>query len=127
MTTQDYFKIGSRVKYLRHDTELKVCAEVGILRAIFLDPKNRLMAQVKNGENAHNVHYITLDFPPGLVKDYKDLLQDIRGTSNDGDKIVDDTVKRYNLMVEGLTSKLLGKPVELESVEVDEEDERDDG
>lgn len=120
MTTQEYFKIGSEVKYLRHDTELKVFQERGIVRAIFIDPNDRLMAQVKNGDNAYNVHYSTLNYEQSMVKPYKDLLQDIRGTSDEGDLLVQEIVDQYNLKVQIFTTALLGEPLVLHTVETKE-------
>ena len=120
MSTQEYFKIGSRVKYLRHDTDLEVHEEVGIVRAIFMDQDNRLMVQVKNGENAHNVHYTSVNYNLSLVKDYKDLLQDIRSTSSEGDTLVDEIVQRYNKTVQAVTTNLLGEPIEVADLEEDE-------
>lgn len=111
MQISSYVKINSEIKYLRHDTELKVYEETGIVRAIFLDPDNRLMAQVKNGDNAYNVHYCTLNYDKDMVKQYKDLLQVIRSVSDEGDLKVSETVKEYNNKVQEHTSFLLGEPL----------------
>jgi len=115
METQEYIKIGTQVKYLRHDGELKVYQEKGIVRALFIDPDGRLMAQVKNGDNAYNVHYSTLDYKQPMIKVYKDLLQDIRSTSGEGDKLVQEIVDKYNEEVQNMTSSLLGKPLDIEA------------
>lgn len=117
MNTQEYFEIGSEVKYLRHDTELKVYEEHGILRAIFIDPSNRLMAQVRNGENGWNVHYCTLreagaEYESDFVDEYTNLLQAIRGISSEGDAIVQNVVEEYNGQVEDATSAVLGEPLD---------------
>lgn len=112
MNTQEYFKIGSEVKYLRHDTDLEVFEEVGIVRAIFIGVDDRLMAQMKSGDDAHNVHYITLGYEQSLIKEYKDLLQDIRSTSDDGDLLVEDIVDEYNGRVQDMTTALMGEPLE---------------
>lgn len=117
MSTKEYFKIGSQVNYLRHDNKLEVFEESGTLRAIFLNPDGRLMAQVKNGEEAYNVHYATLFHGGEMIKEYKDLLQDIRSTAGEGDDKASEVVAEYAKLVDGLTTALMGEVVEIEEIE----------
>lgn len=116
MLEMNYYQIGSEVSYLRHDTDLVVHEEVGTIRAIFLDQSERLMAQVKNGSNAHNVHYGTIGYDAGMVAAYTKVLQDIRDTSDEGDDKVNDVVVKYNAKVDNLTTELFGEPVSLEVI-----------
>lgn len=122
MDIQEYIKIGSEIKYMRHDNDLIVHKESGIVRAIFVDQQNRLMVQVKRGENAYNVHYSTLcdEHSDESAKKYGELLQNIRTTSDEGDALVQDIVEQYNGQVQNLTTAALGEPIEFEIIEFNE-------
>lgn len=118
MITQKYFKIGTEITYLRHDNELVIHRERGIVRAIFVDQNDRLMVQVKVGENAYNVNYsMVFDLDSNekgkeKLAQYKKLLKDIRDTSDTGDCLVDKIVAEYNGKVQDITTAVLGAPVE---------------
>ncbi|MCK5605237.1 hypothetical protein KAR91_25320 [Candidatus Pacearchaeota archaeon] len=117
MNTQEYVKIGSTVKYLRHDTELTVHKGSGVVRAIFVDQDDRLMVQVLEGgdkQSARNVHYATLceEHSDEAVKKYDELLKNIRTTSDEGDALVTEVVDKYNGQVQDLTTGLFGEPVD---------------
>ena len=116
MNTQDYFRIGSEVKYLRHDAELEVHEERGVIRSIMMDADNRLMIQVlQDGdkEKPRNVHYATINYDQSMIKNYKDVLQDIRSIADEGTEIQMETVKLYNGKVQEITNVVFGEPVAL--------------
>lgn len=105
-----YPKLGTKQSYIKITPENETIEGSGIVKAIFFDPSGREMAQVEDGENIHNVDLITLSASENTKKRYIDTMNEVRRLSEEGNKLAQEVVSKYNSLVEDEYNKLLGKP-----------------
>jgi len=111
MKNKLYAQIGSIVTYIRSNEKGEVNTGTGSVQAIFLDPRNRLMARVKDGEKDYNVDYSTLGYSEDTLREYKECLSQVMKITKEGNDLVQKTVASYNAKVEAAYAKFLGNPV----------------
>lgn len=108
-----YPEIGTTVKFIRVDTEKKeVTGGEGTVRAIFIDPKGRLMVQVMDEDKqARNIDLACVNPSLELRTKYEALNIEIEEITEEGNNLVKETVEVYNKKVDDAYSRLLGNPL----------------
>ena len=112
--TSDYPQIGETVSFLRADEQGAVTAGNGIVQAIHLDPRKRIMVLVKEGDEAHNVDIMTINWTEDTREDYEKCLVVVAELTSEGNELVRKTVDAYNVRVKDTYNGVLGHPVEIE-------------
>ena len=121
----EYPAIGTQVPYLRADDEGNIFDGVGTVMAIYLDPRNRLMVRIKQGQQDYNVDFIGLNYSEDTRKAYQDVIDRVKSVTVEGNEMVKATVASYNRKVDAIYSELLGDPVDVDLVDDSTDDSPD--
>lgn len=113
--------LGKLVKYIRADEAGELHEGEGSVQAVFLDPRNRAMVRVKDGEHDFNVDLMAINPDKAIFAAYDDLHKRVKEVSEEGNELVKVTVECYNAKVEDIYSELLGEPVEVETADDEQE------
>lgn len=113
----EYPVIGSEVTYIRSTPEGEVMEGVGIACAIFLDPRSRLMVQVRDGGNTYNVDFVTINRDEAFFADYAKAIKSVADITAEGNELVTKTVTSYNAQVDEVYNSVLGEPIHVEIVQ----------
>lgn len=116
-----YPTIGSQATYIRSNEKGEVFTGAGVVQAIFIDPRRRLMVQIKDGENAYNVDFATINKDKDFEKEYKAAIKEVAKITKEGNELVQKTVSSYNAEVDSVYDKVLGAPIHLD---VEEESDK---
>ena len=109
----NYPALNSTVKYIRQDyTTKEMVNGEGTVTALFLDPQNRILVAVKDGENKYNVDLAAINPNAEFGDKYKNMLDEVKKVSKEGNGKSQAIVDDYNAMVEALYSEVLGSPLE---------------
>tara|TARA_R110000851_G_scaffold332934_2_gene510501 strand:+ start:2167 stop:2532 length:366 start_codon:yes stop_codon:yes gene_type:complete len=109
-----YPVIGEEINYMRATMSGEIFQGVGIAKAIFLDPRNRLMVGIvdtQSGDN-WNIDLIGVNPSKATITAYEVIMGQVKDISEEGNKLVTETVAVYNDKVEALYTELLGAPVD---------------
>lgn len=112
MTIEKYPEIGSNVSYLRADDKGNIHKGTGIIRAIFLSPDKRLQAQVRDGDAAWNVDFFCINPDDHVHAAYAKMIADVQELTDEGNKLVRETVSSYNDKVKQVYDAVIGEPVD---------------
>ena len=125
MTKHIYPEIGQEARYMRATPEGEIFEGVGIVKAIFLDPRNRLMVGVVDVEDAKtwNVDFVGINYPDDMKERYSAAIAEVTRVSTEGNQLVQETVSNYNDAVEVIYSEILGAPIEFNEPEAKQETE----
>ena len=124
MTNENYPLLGSKVKFIRVNQETSALSDgVGIVKAIMLDPNNRVQVQVHDGVNAWNIDIVCVNPSNGVKALYADLIKNVQAISEEGNELVRSTVEVYNENVKLAYDAVLGEPVNVDSVPVPDQSE----
>ena len=105
--------LGDKVTYIRQDKEKNEPVEgEGTVRALFISPEKRIMAQVKDGDEIYNVDFATLNHDEFFLEAYKEVLAKVKEVTKEGNEKVQDIVKEYNAKVDALYADILGETIE---------------
>lgn len=107
--------LGEKVKYLYADKDGSILRGNGNVKSIFLDPNNRIMVGVLDGDKMFNVDLIGVNYDKGVEKLYQELIKEVKEISEEGNKLAKEIVDKYNGEVEKAYSAKLGAPIELQS------------
>ena len=119
MTNENYPLLGSKVKFIRVNQETSALSDgVGIVKAIMLDPNNRVQVQVHDGVNAWNIDIVCVNPSDGVKALYADLIKNVQAISEEGNELVRSTVEVYNENVKLAYDAVLGEPVNVDSVPI---------
>ena len=103
-----YPQLGETVKYIRQDHEAKKLASgEGIVRAIFLDPRQRPVVNVKDGENTYSIDLAAVNPVDGFEDLYKAKLEEINQVSDEGNAKAKAIVDEYNKRVDEMYDSFL--------------------
>ena len=124
MTDQIYPELGTKARYMRATPEGEIIEGVGIVKAIFLDPRKRLMVQVVDIDTAAswNVDFIGINYADDMHEKYARVIEGVTDITLEGNKLVQETVKGYNEQVEELYTSVLGAPIDFVEPEAPEAD-----
>jgi mevalonate kinase len=123
MYTAEYPEIGKSVKYLRADDKGNIFRGFGIVRAIFLDPNDRVQVQVRDGDNAWNIDFFCINPTDETLQEYQEMIADVQRLTDEGNALVKEIVEKYNDLVKQAYDVIIGEPVEVLSInEVSTED-----
>ena len=111
--SREYPEIGEKIKYIRCDKDGNMEEGYGVVRSIFLDPNDRPMVQVKDGQEAYNIDLYGVNPGEGARETYQKLIETVREIEAEGNALVKETVDRYNQSVSDAYSSVLGKPVKV--------------
>ena len=109
--------IGDTVNYMRATAEGEIFEGVGIVKAIHLDPRSRLMVSVMDTTDGKvwNVDAIGIDYDDDLRGKYEHVIAEVARITIEGNELVQKTVSSYNEQVEALYSSVLGEPVHIDA------------
>lgn len=118
-----YPVIGTEVNYMRATPEGEIFEGVGIVKAIHLDPRNRLMVNVMDCDDgkAWNIDFVGVNYGDDMLDKYKHVIAEVSRITKEGNELVQKTVKSYNDDVEKLYSDVLGDPIHFETPEAPEQ------
>ena len=109
----NYPDLNSTVKYVRQDYETKEMVKgEGTVNAVFLDPSNRVLVAVKDGDSKYNVDLNAINPDDEFAENYKTMLDEVKEVSKEGNDKSRAIVDEYNARVESLYSQILGAPLE---------------
>jgi len=116
----NYPRLGSKVKYFRMNDKGEVSGGKGIVKAYFLSPELREMAQVEDcaaeiaeGDKANvfNIDLFCINASAADKARYVGMMQRVLHLQSTGNDIVKDTVEEYNGLVSVEYEIVLGDPV----------------
>lgn len=119
--TENYPKIGSIVDFTRTDEKGAIHSGKGTVQAIFVDVDGRLKCRVREGQNAWNVEASLINASPDHVAAYSAALVEVQRLTDEGNKLVRETVDSYNARVDEAYAAVLGPKIEIEYAETPEE------
>lgn len=124
MNNTEYPTLGTIVNFIRGNEKGDIFEGEGIVEAIHLDPRNRLMVRIKTNEldencnkRVYNVDLMAINCDDDTKALYADALKDVVGITKEGNDMVQKTVASYNGKVDAIYNKLLGDPVSCETFE----------
>jgi hypothetical protein len=110
------FNVGDYVNYWANDSENKLQPASGNVTAIFLNPDNRLLVQVRSGEGkAVNVDYCLINASEDEAKAYRAAVAEADAIGMDGNAEVKALVDNYNERVQRHYDETIGPRIELKT------------
>ena len=111
--TEKYPEIGSQCSYIRSNAEGGTLVGFGTVTAVLLDPRGRVMVQVKDKQNTYNVDIMTINQDEAFHKKYTKAIEDVQRISKEGNDAIAKVAAEYNEQVDAIYNALLGDPIEL--------------
>lgn len=100
-------EIGTKTPYTRF-ADGKIIIGEGTIKGIGLDPDNRVVVLVRDGEHRFAIHKVALRNDPEFVKKFTVMSEKVMELGTEGNKKQDETGILYNGKINAVKDELLG-------------------